>query len=320
MGTTRVKVIDLASDEQEVKTSRKHAEKLTSPSKIKQEVQKPQEEKPTEAIETDTKPENTEAQDARLTPEGKIRVGTTLPPKEKIKIGQKPIKEAKTATSVRKRGKKYLDAAKLIEKDKAYRLDEAIVLLAKTSITKFDPTVEVHLNVVDRNIRAKVDFPHSVGEKKELRYLVFSDKKSDALKNVTWASEKTIAEIENGTLKPNRDFDAVISSPAFMPQLARVAKILGPKGMMPNPKNGTVTIKPDDIIAGSTSSTISLKSDPTAPILHTKLGKLSLKPEQISENLKALIVAVGPNKIKKATIKTTMGPAIKVEIATSKKN
>lgn len=311
MGTTRIKVIDLSSDQQEIKTSRKHAEKLTGAAKIKEE-KKPRETKakePEEIKEQVQKPEEAEITQTEIATT-KPAVSETTP---------KPPAEKKTAAAAKKpprhRGKKYQQAAALIDKTKVYPAREALDLLPKISPTSFDPTVEVHLSVNDKNIRGKVNFPHMVGTKKEKRYLVFSPKKTEA-KNVTWADEKTIPEIESGKLKPGRDFDTVITTPAYMPQLAKVAKILGPRGMMPNPKNGTITNDPAKILTLSDDTSYEFKTDPTAPIVHTKIGKLSANSAALEENLKALVAAVGPTKIKKALIKSTMSPAIRVDTAT----
>lgn len=311
MGTTRIKVIDLSSDQQEIKTSRKHAEKLTGAAKISEE-KKPEETKakePEELKEQVQKPEETESTQTEIATV-KPKVSETTP---------KPQALQKTATAAKKpsrhRGKKYQQAAALIDKTKVYPAREALDLLPKISPTSFDPTVEVHLSVNDKNIRGKVNFPHTVGAKYEKRYLVFSPKKTDA-KNVTWANEKTIPEIESGKLKPGRDFDAVITTPAYMPQLAKVAKILGPRGMMPNPKNNTITDDPAKILTAGDDTSYEFKTDPTAPIVHTKIGKLSIKTAALEENLKALVTAVGPTKIKKALIKSTMSPAIRVDTTT----
>lgn len=303
MGTTRIKVIDLSSDQEEIKTSRKHAEKLTGLSaktsvkadaaKIKEE-KKPKEAEVKAEAKLEKSPETAEPE--QITPAPKKKSTSSAAPKKSV------------------RGKKYQEATKLIDKSRNYPAREALELLAKTSLTRFDPTVEVHLNVSDKNIRAKINFPHPVGIKKQKRYLVFATKKT-ADKNVVWGNESSIADIESGKLKPGRDFDAVITTPSFMPQLAKVAKILGPKGMMPNPKNGSIQEDPTKSL-NQTDDSYEFKTDPTAPIIHTKIGKLSDKPEALDENLKALVAAIGPTKIRNAVIKSTMSPAIRVDLTT----
>lgn len=283
MGTTRIKVVDLSSDNQQIKTSRKHAQKLRTKIEEKQEV-KSQE----EAVEPKAAQE--------LKPEPKTVSST----KKKTK-------------KTRRLGKNYLKAQSKIDKTKIYPADEALQLLEETSYAKFDPAVEIHLNVTDKNVRAQVNFPHSIGKKKAKRYLVFAEKFKSENQNVLVGNQNSVSEIENGKLKPGRDFDVVLSSPAFMPLLVKIAKILGPSGMMPNPKNGTITQNPQGVIENTSSSSYDFRSDPTAPIIHAKLGKLSNKKDHLKDNLKTLIIAIGPSKIRDATLNTTMGPGIKID-------
>ncbi|OGD92999.1 hypothetical protein A2697_05060 [Candidatus Curtissbacteria bacterium RIFCSPHIGHO2_01_FULL_41_44] len=325
MGTTRIKVIDLSSEKQEIKTSRKHArlaaslaargakraEKLAGPAKIK--ASSPEgalarrEEKKTKVKEEKGKTESTSpAIDS-------LPSVPSVPPVIKTK-------SAATRKTTHHLGKKYRQASQLIDKNKVYPAREAIDLLYKIKVTRFDPTVELHLNVTDKNIRGSVSLPHPVGKKKEKKILIFSDQKPETGdKQIIFCDEKTIDEIENGKLKPVRDFDQVLAQPKFIPGLTRVAKILGPRGLMPNPKNGTILDSQiQNFIAkiGKKKTGFGFQTDPTAPIIHTKLGKLSAKPAQIEENLKALVAAIGQTKIKKAFIKSTMSPGIKVDLAT----
>lgn len=296
MGTTKVKVIDLSSDEPDVKASRKAASKMRP------------------SINTEEKPQE---KTARKRPSIATEEESPLP-----KTGAKQkAKEAEATTTkptakVHPRGAKYKKAASAVEKGKAYPAREAFELLGKTSYTKFDPTVEVHLNVTAKNVKGSVNFPHAIGPKKEKKYLVFSDRlKSTDLKNVVVAGDSTIDDIASGKLKPGRDFNAVIAAAKFMPQMAKIAKVLGPAGMMPNPKNGTITDSPEKTIGEGATDAYEFRSDPTAPIVHTKLGKLSSKPEELQENLKALVTAIGSTKIKKAVLTSTMSPGIRIDVS-----
>lgn len=289
MGTTRVKVIDLSSEE-EVKAAKKHAPKVAE--KILKESEKPQE-----------NPQEEQKEQEETTPKGlsKTKTKTTTPKGKKHHTG-----------------KKYQEAKAQVDPEKAYAGKEAIDLLFATKVTKFDPTVEAHINVTDQKIKGNVKFPHPISKstsKKEKKYLVFADKKTELVgKTIIWADEETVSRLEKGLLKPSRDFDQVIASAKYMPQLVKVAKILGPAGMMPNPKNGTITenIKQALETTAGDDESWEFKTDPTAAIVHAKLGKLSNKPEEISENLKALISAIGQAKVKKAVINNTMGPGIKI--------
>lgn len=297
MGTTKVKVIDLSSGEKEVKASRKGAANVAA--KLKE----GKDEKDLIAKKAPKPEEVTTTQEQSAADE------TTAPtaPIAKRSKSQKPKKHA--------RGAKYIKVKELVEADKIYTARESFVLLAKTSLTKFDPTVELHLNVTQKNIRGAVAYPHAVGVKKEKKYLVFASKQlPPEIKNVIGGDEKTIDDVFDGRLKPGRDFNAVIASPKFMPLLTKIARILGPAGMMPNPKNGTITENPQSVIESTSSDSHEFRSDPTAPIIHTKIGKLSLGEEKLGENLKVLIAAIGTAKVKKAVIKTTMSPAVRLDV------
>ncbi|MDO8487065.1 MAG: hypothetical protein Q7S45_02130 [Candidatus Curtissbacteria bacterium] len=322
MGTTKIKIIDLSSENQSVKASQKHAQNFASVNKIKKGKEP----------EKSSKPENANTVIASDLPAGEA--GAKQSDQEEIASSQAPRNDSEEKTSKPKAqikskapkaqkhhlGKKYLESLAKVEKGKLYPAAEALELLAKTSYTKFDPSVEIHLGINVKSLRGSVNFPHSVGPVKEKRYLVFAEKNPPAggadTKNIIWADADTIAEIESGKLKPNRDFSIVIASPKFMPHLAKVAKILGPAGMMPNPKTGTITENPTKAIEENTGSGSEYRTDPTAPIIHAKIGKLSEKSDNLKENLRALVLAVGPQKIKKATITSTMSPGIKIDVST----
>lgn len=306
MGTTRIKVIDLSSDKKEIKTSRKHAEKLAGIGKLEKEEAKEKAAKVSKAPEvskTEEKPEDSQITE-KLTTES-IQRPTSMPSKRRA----------------RQRGKKYLDALSLIDRSKTYPIGDALSLLTKTSITKFDPTVEVHFNVTEKNLKGSVNLPHPLSQKKEKKVLVFSDLSTEASakvdKRIIWGDEKTIAQIEGGQLKPNRDFDVVLSSAKFMAHLAKVAKILGPAGLMPNPKNGTVVEDVAKALEALKTDTFEFKTDSVAQVIHTKIGKLSDKEDQLLANFKTLVSSIGPTKIKKTTVKTTMSPGIKIDAQSS---
>jgi len=309
MGTTRIKVIDLSSDQKEIKTARKHAEKIAW-KKDGKETKKPQEEQvkaePKEETESEIKAEAEE----KTAPEPAKK-----PQKSKV-AGEKTVRHHQ--------GTKYLNAASKIEKGKIYNAEEALELLYQTSYVKFDPSVELHLSVIDKSVRGSVALPHMVGKKKEKIYLVFSEKKpfdnaqgKEEIpgKKIIWGDEKTIGQIESGSLKPKRNFDTIIATPKFMPHLAKVAKILGPAGVMPNPKNKTVTEDIKEALGSEKEDLHEYRTEPNAPVIHTTLGKLSQKKEEISENAKVLITSIGPSKIKQATLTSTMGPAIRFDPA-----
>lgn len=242
---------------------------------------------------------------------------------------EKPMAtRTKTAKSRVVHGKNYLKALTGLDLQKTYSPAEAVELLKKHTYAKFDPTVEAHFKlgvVIEKGepaLRATVNLPHGTG--KEIKVLLFAREKvagADIL-----GDETILGKIENGELKPGRDFQAVAAIPEMMPKIAKLGKILGPKGLMPNPKNGTVTSDPAKTIKNLKGGQLELKAEANTPLLHTRLGKLSFKTEQLVENLTAVIHALKaakPGKTKgeylqSLTLSSTMGPGIKVELTSFK--
>lgn len=172
---------------------------------------------------------------------------------------------------------------------KADNLAQAIDLVKKNSFSKFDGTVEVILNVTDKNLQGNVTLPHGTG--KQIRVRI--------------ADEALISN-------PVIDFDILVASPDMMPKLAKIAKILGPKGLMPNPKNGTISENPEELVK-TLSSSLSWRSQPDFPIIHSVIGKVSFENKKLEENFAALIKSVGKEKIKSVFLKPTMGPSVTLQ-------
>jgi len=210
-------------------------------------------------------------------------------PEEQAPQEQKSEKKKKASKA---RGKKYLAKKIKIDPKKGYPLAEAITLLKETSYSRFDGAAEIHLVVAKKGISAEVSLPYFKGKEKRVEI----------------ASEETIKKIEAGKI----DFDVLLSTPAFMPKLLKYAKILGPKGLMPNPKNGTITEKPEEAIKTYQKASLSIKTESSFPLIHAVFGKISQPEKELEENLKALLSAVGARNIRKAVIKATMGPGIRI--------
>lgn len=212
------------------------------------------------------------------------------------KISKTPTKETKNAakSKVKKHvfGKQYNEAQKKVS-NKVYDLDSALTLLKKIKYAKFDETVEIHLNLKSQNIKGEVSLPHGTG--KSVKVVI--------------ADEKVLEQIDKGTI----DFEVLLTTPAFMPKLVKYARILGPKGLMPNPKNGTVTPDPEAAMKKFAGGTIRFKSESKFPLLHQSVGKSSFEEKQLSENIKAFIAAVGKTNIDAAFISTSMSPSIKLD-------
>lgn len=194
----------------------------------------------------------------------------------------------------RVRGKKYISARAQVDKTKIYSLKEGIDLLKKTKFTKFDESVEIHLSLSEIISTLEVSYPHSIG--KTIR--------------VSILDEDVIAKLEKGEI----DFDVLLATPSQMGKITKFARLLGPKGLMPNPKNGTLLADPVkrkiELEAGKTT----VRGEKKAPLLHTTIGKISLPTKELQENIEALFAAFPPGKLQKATLCTSMSPGIKVAI------
>ena len=229
------------------------------------------------------------------------------------KAGPKPV----TRSRLERRGKKYQEAAKKVEK-KAYNLTDAIKLALETSTVKFDATVEMHFRLgvdprqADQNIRATVTLPAGTGK----------DAPLDLAKTAK-AAGADIAEDEEFTKRLDKeqlDFDVLISTPQYMPKLGKYARLLGPKGLMPNPKAGTVTTDIEKAVKEAKAGKIEYRVDKQA-IVHVGLGKVSFGADKIAENINAFIDSLKSQKpasikgqyVKSVFISTTMGPSIEVE-------
>ena len=226
-----------------------------------------------------------------------------------------------------KHGKKYVEAAKLVDRAKYYESAEAIELVKKTATAKFDETVELHLRTgcdgrhAEQQIRGAVVLPHGTG--KTVKVLVFAKgpKVDEALAaGADYAGgEELIPKIQNdGWL----DFDVVVATPDMMGVVGRLGKVLGPKGLMPNPKAGTVTMDVTKAVNDIKAGKIEYRLD-KANIIHVPVGKASFSEEALSDNFNALMDAILKAKpaalkgqyIKSATLTTTMGPGVRLSVA-----
>lgn len=210
---------------------------------------------------------------------------------------QAELTEKKAVTPKRARSKKYVQARSQVDKTRKYELSEAVATVKRLSYSKFDGTISMDAVVKETGTVGLLTLPNSTG--KEVKVAI--------------VDEDLLKEIEAGNL----DFDYLVSKPQYMPQLAKHARVLGPKGLMPNPKNGTVTPKPEIKKAELEKGTYNLKTEKKRPVIHVTIGKVSMDDAKLVENIQA-VLDLTKGKIKSATIAATMSPSVKLDISSAK--
>jgi large subunit ribosomal protein L1 len=222
-------------------------------------------------------------------------------------------------------GKKYVEAAKLVDAERRYEIDEACELLPKVSISKFDGTVEAHLRLgidprhADQLVRGTVVLPHGTGRSSRVIVFAQGEKAQEALRAGAdeVGGEDIVKRIDDGWF----DFDVAIATPDMMGMVGRLGKKLGPRGLMPNPKSGTVTFDIERAVGEVKSGRIEFKVD-RAGIVHAPVGRASFSPEQLRANVATLVDAINRAKpsgakgtyMKTLTLAPTMGPGVRVDI------
>lgn len=246
---------------------------------------------------------------------------TKAKPEEHVdKKGPTPV----TRPLIERRSKRYQEVAKLVEADKSYSLKEAVELALKTSNVKFDPSLEIHIKLgvdpkqADQNVRGVVALPHGTG--KAVRVAVFAtidDQKKAKEAGADIVGEEDFLELLK---KEQMDFDVLVSTPQMMAQLGRFAKMLGPKGLMPNPKSGTVTKDVAGAVKQIKAGQLEYRVDDQG-IIHTAVGKLSFGASKLEDNSKVLLGSIKQSKpasvkglfVEKIYLTTTMGPSIALD-------
>ena len=225
-----------------------------------------------------------------------------------------------------KKGKKYVEASKLVDKNKLYTLDEAIKLAKETSVTKFDGTIDVAMNLkidtkkADQQIRGSIVLPNGTGKTKKTLVLA----KGSAAENAKKAGADFVGEedlIEKISKENWFEFDIIVATPEMMPSLGKIGKVLGPKGLMPNPKTGTVTEDPASVVEDIKKGMVEYRADSYGNI-HSTVGKVSFNEKDLKENLTYFIDNIIKSKpttvkgtfVKNITISSTMGPGIRINL------
>lgn len=245
------------------------------------------------------------------------------------KKGEEPVAKPKVVhvPNMKKRhGKAYVASLAKVDRNVRYNLEDALKLAKETTTVKFDASLELHLNLgvdprqADQMVRASVVLPHGTG--KSLRIAVIGDEAAVTAAKKAGADvvggEDLIAKMEKGQL----DFDKLIATPGFMPKLGKLAKVLGPKGLMPNPKSGSVTDDVETAVTEAKAGKVEFRIDKQA-IVHQAVGKISFDDAKLLENAKVLVNAVMKAKpsaakgtyVKAISLTTSMGPGIKLDVA-----
>jgi ribosomal protein L1 len=262
----------------------------------------------------------------RLEKDARKDLGDTSPQSEEaeaaIKKGPAPI----TRPRLERRGKKYQGVAKKLEVGKSYTLSEAMKLATETSVTSFDSSVEIHVVLgvdprqADQNIRSTVALPHGTGRTVRVAAFVPSEDAEAAKKaGADIAGEEDVQKLLD---KEQLDFDILVATPQMMPKLGKFARLLGPRGMMPNPKSGTVATNIAKAVTEAKGGRVEYRVDKQA-IVHLAVGKASFGGDKLADNAKTFfesLQSVKPTSLKSAYIKsvnvsTSMGPGIKVDLS-----
>lgn len=260
--------------------------------------------------------------------EAKKEAGDTTPKDPEAVEAKKKGPAPKTRSKLERRGKNYRKVAEKVDATKVYTLAEAIALATETNPSKVDASVEVHVRLgvdprqADQNIRTTVVLPHGTGKK--IRVAVFAPE-ADATKALKAGAdiagdEEMTKLLDKGTL----NFDVLVATPAYMPKLGKYARLLGPKGLMPNPKSGTVAADVEKAVKEAKAGKVEYRVDKQA-IVHLSIGKVSFGTDKLTDNAKAFFGSLAAQKpsslkgnyIKTTAISTTMGPGIKVENQTN---
>lgn len=216
----------------------------------------------------------------------------TAPRELGISKTQRQAKAKKNTERVR--GKKYQEAKAKVESDKTYSPEEAVRLAQETSIASFGGPIELHVVLIRGTVNKVLDLPYAAGRAKKVEI----------------ASDDTVKNLQAGKI----EFDVLIAHPSMMPKLVPFARLLGPRGMMPNPKNGTVSTNVEEAAAKFGGNSLQVKSEAKAPLIHTVIGKVGQPEKELLENFQVIVGAIGAKNIEKSYLTATMGPSIRVAV------
>lgn len=238
-----------------------------------------------------------ESKKARKASDEVVETKVTEVNPEEVKVEEVAETSEVETSTVKKshiRGKKYLAAKKMVDVNRFYPLEEASKLVLELSTSKFVGKVEAHVTVAEAGNIGEISFPHL----------------ETASKKIVILNDTVLAEIKEGKI----DFDILIATPVTMPKLLPFARVLGPRGLMPNPKNGTLTDKPEESVKRLSVAKTAVKTEKKSPVVHIIVGKTNQPASEIAANVAELIKIIKAQKIKKLVLCPTMGPSVKVEV------
>jgi large subunit ribosomal protein L1 len=291
MGKIRVKGLEEMTPEQEAK------EKAKKEAKKAEKIAAKNAQRAAEGKKVNPQTEAIVNEAAEATVDAPAEEVVTTTPSETVEAEEAPKKKKKekfVKAHTKVESKRHKENLTHVSKSQSYNITQGLEALRKFKTSKFDETVELHINTKEKGINGQVVLPHGTGKTLVIKI----------------ADEAIIAEVAKGKI----NFDVLIAVPSMMPQLARVAKVLGPRGLMPNPKNGTITDKPEDAVKKLSGGQVNYKTESAAPIIHAIVGKVSFDDKKLEENIKTFIGSVGMANINSVTLKSTMSPAIRINI------
>ncbi len=270
------------------------------------------------------KPEKTKKKEVAI--EAPVEAVADAPKKAKVVVEVEPKKKVLKKGKSKQRGKKYAEAKKSLDKTKSHAIAVAVKEIKKVKFANFTESVELHVKLgidpknTDQRVRFTTSLPFGTG--KSVKILVISNETAREEKSVIYRNANAIEDILGGKLSAGKDFDIVITTPEFMKDIAKVARVLGPKGLMPNPKNNTVTNDIAKTVADLSKGQIELKNQSGHAVLHMIVGNVSFKDNELEDNINHILTELNKNipaKLKKkfiqnAYIATTMSPSVRLEI------
>lgn len=311
MGKTKIASIDDSqplAERKEKKENRKKKQELNAEPQRSQSLSEPGEGgQNAQALTSVTPTEPVAEGEASLTGENGDAINSKLSKQPKLK----KVKSSKAAVKKGQpkfRSAKYKKVSEKIEKGKRYPVTEAIDLAKQSSYSKFDGSLEIHLATNSKNIRGLVTLPFASGKK--LKILAFGKGAEDCGADIVGDDNKL-----NEIIRGITNFDVIVTTPEWMPKLARAAKVLGPRGLMPSPKNGTITNDLKKAVSEIQSGKVEYKTEKNGQAIHLILGKVSQNTDEVVANSKILFNAIGKTRIKKAVISPTMGIGVKIDLA-----